>query len=502
MIPNRSSQRSLSLSDYNAQDSSSRTRANTKRARTVIDDRSLEDAARLDFKQSEVEAYKIQNEEFGNLTDRDSSTRKRKRKRGPEKTYYIDHQTCSVPDGEGLVEPGPTELPMKVSKISIQQAASRQDTAELLELDTPGMSRYFANRVEAMNGFNETAVERENHGTVQETSNIHKKGSRPVVVVKEPTRAQEVGSQESALSLEDPKNGSLQKAESTAHLDESPDELGVDDSTEDIPKEKYKPRPSRSRRGDREDLVIPTDFSKRPEKAMQSKRKRKSKRAKTTAFVELIPKEESDEDGEESAMLEDATYAIPNFSKKEDDIPVANSVDATKEPRSRLSEVERPPKKQRGRPRKIQNFDNHNDSADTSHSSTETATSKCIASEAEKTVQDNRGSESLSKTNKATDGHVDDTAEHAEASNSPLNEASHALNEISGNKQGQTTPKKSIDPNLISPEPSLSMTPKKTPVRDIKGPDKHSPINSGKVALRVGLSKRVRIEPLLRIVRK
>jgi hypothetical protein len=42
-------------------------------------------------------------------------------------------------------------------------------------------------------------------------------------------------------------------------------------------------------------------------------------------------------------------------------------------------------------------------------------------------------------------------------------------------------------------------TPRKAPQ---KGPDKHSPLNSGKVPYRVGLSKRAKIEPLLRILKK
>ena len=45
-------------------------------------------------------------------------------------------------------------------------------------------------------------------------------------------------------------------------------------------------------------------------------------------------------------------------------------------------------------------------------------------------------------------------------------------------------------------------TPKKPVEAADRGPDKHSPIGNGKVGYRVGLSKRARIEPLLRMVRK
>ena len=56
-------------------------------------------------------------------------------------------------------------------------------------------------------------------------------------------------------------------------------------------------------------------------------------------------------------------------------------------------------------------------------------------------------------------------------------------------------------PSPTNPTSAPPETPHKAAAPQ-KGPDKHSPISSGKVAYRVGLSKRARIEPLLRIVRK
>jgi hypothetical protein len=62
----------------------------------------------------------------------------------------------------------------------------------------------------------------------------------------------------------------------------------------------------------------------------------------------------------------------------------------------------------------------------------------------------------------------------------------------------------------LSPPPPEPQTTKETPTqtptkREVdkeKGPDKHSPLQSGKVPYRVGLSRRMRIEPLLKIVKK
>ena len=79
-------------------------------------------------------------------------------------------------------------------------------------------------------------------------------------------------------------------------------------------------------------------------------------------------------------------------------------------------------------------------------------------------------------------------------------------NRVLEETQGKVIPPKLSDKAASSPSPSKSKSvPPETPNNLgslFKGPDKHSPISSGKVSYRVGLSKRQRIAPLLRIVRK
>ncbi|KAL9036039.1 MAG: hypothetical protein Q9214_006310 [Letrouitia sp. 1 TL-2023] len=69
-------------------------------------------------------------------------------------------------------------------------------------------------------------------------------------------------------------------------------------------------------------------------------------------------------------------------------------------------------------------------------------------------------------------------------------------------------PLEEISTNTLLPSPAKStsaaapQTPSRAETTVQKGPDKHSPLNSGKMAYRVGLSRRQRIPPLLRVVRK
>lgn len=77
------------------------------------------------------------------------------------------------------------------------------------------------------------------------------------------------------------------------------------------------------------------------------------------------------------------------------------------------------------------------------------------------------------------------------------------LQETDSNKQplqetASTPPTKASATNVTGIPP-----PTQTPTKDSKkGPDQHSPLQSGKVPYRVGLSKKTRIAPLLKMIRK
>ena len=102
---------------------------------------------------------------------------------------------------------------------------------------------------------------------------------------------------------------SLQKQQ--ARVLPARDELGSDGPAIDLPEDQYQPRPSRSRGTQNEkDLLIPENFSKRPEDLVKGKRKARNRR-KTTALEKPTPKVELDEEDEEEAKM--PTTAIPKL---------------------------------------------------------------------------------------------------------------------------------------------------------------------------------------------
>ena len=295
--------------------------------------------------------------------------------------------------------------------------------------------------------------------------------------------------------------------------DEEPlDEVGSDDNALGVPKEHYQPRPSKRRAGGGDnEIVVPTDFSKRPEAI--AKNKRKTKRHKTTAFQELLPKDE-DED-EEIKVVPDPRFEIPEKKtpklSTESDQPDLERHDNTEDTRHEAQiEPNQAPKstgqKKRGRPKKaVTNLSEETVvdeiEADHNYDSVE-IDEHVVSATAQKSKKKTKTKETalpiIDEQNK-TNG-SSPAAQHD--SEVPLANTT-ILNETNGN----TIPPKSTTQSSPSTLPAKANaappeTPHKATTPAPKGPDKHSPISSGKVAYRVGLSKKARIAPLLKIVRK
>ena len=286
--------------------------------------------------------------------------------------------------------------------------------------------------------------------------------------------------------------------------DDRGDELGSDDVFIGLPKEKYQPRLSRSRGSRNEEIVVPTDYSKRPEALVNSKRK--SKRCRTTAFHELIPKEEEEVD-DEKPPPENPDLHIPEFAKNK---AASDGFDKTMigdgmEQRVGVNAPEKPSvqKKQRGRPKKSPQREPVHGKEDGPDGPFGGVDRPPEQPDAEKTSKRGRPSKkSTSSINEDWDADGEDGIESAEPA-SQTNGDGRVLEETSPNVSLPAPSETAFDASLSSPQAvSPLATPQKPLAASPKGPDKHSPINSGKVAYRVGLSKRARIEPLLRIVRK
>lgn len=336
----------------------------------------------------------------------------------------------------------------------------------------------------------------------------------PVMLLPAPTDAE--GAQDE-LSLSIPEAASktvtrfTKASKRKKDTDDEPlDELGSDDNALGVRKELYQPRPSKRRAGGGDgDIVVPTDFSKRPEAI--GKGKRKTKRHKTTAFEELLPKDEDEDEDEEIKVVPDPRFEIPEkktpkVSTESEQLYVERN-DNTEEirPGARIELSEAPKvngQKKRGRPKKAvtslsaetvvdeTEADHQDDAETTEHVSSVTAKKSRRKSKNKETAMPIIN-EQDSNSNGAAAAHERCEAESANI----LNETNGNINppNLTTDSPPETSPAK---PNAPPETPRKSTTPAP------KGPDKHSPISTGKVAYRVGLSKRARIAPLLRIVRK
>ncbi|KAL9132263.1 MAG: hypothetical protein Q9175_006567 [Cornicularia normoerica] len=336
---------------------------------------------------------------------------------------------------------------------------------------------------------------------------------KPVVLLPAPTDL-EGGQDELSLTIPEIASKSPTKLETTSKRkrdvdDEPVDELDSDDNAIGVPKEHYQPRLSKRRSGGGdEEVLVPTDFSKKPE--AMAKGKRKTKRHKTTAFQELLPKDE-DED-EEVKVVPDPRFEIPEKKppriSTERDQPDVEENHNTKEIRP---EPQPGPKqaaqvtdqKKRGRPKKVvTNLSEKTvvDEAEADHDQVDAETEEPVISATanksrKKTKIKDTPTPIIDEQDRNNDG--DQAAE--DDSGAPL---ASILNETHGSIIGSKLATKPLPETSSTKITSPPETPRKSATPASKGPDKHSPISSGKVAYRVGLSKRARIAPLLRIVRK
>ena len=282
-------------------------------------------------------------------------------------------------------------------------------------------------------------------------------------------------------------------------------DFGSDDAAVGLPAEQYQPRPSRSRASHTvDDLVMSIDYSKRPEAVLK-----KAKRRKTTGF--LVDKEEVTGDifmgfksnskiedeqtaqvvEEHFSILENANspHAVNHVSDRptfpEDDEPVPSDVN--------------PPKKKRGRPKKQavkEDVDTPipiDTEADLlAHSTTAVAKkSRKGRKTAEDSIPVRDESEEPAAVQELARKEVDGVLEENE-------DAANVMKELPVHGDLQPFIKEST-PAPAKAVAAAAETPQNRAAAIVP---KRSPLNSNKVPVRVGLSKRASIQPLLRVVRK
>ncbi len=311
----------------------------------------------------------------------------------------------------------------------------------------------------------------------------------------------------------------LSKARKQKNDDMQADEPSSDDIAIGLPRDQYQPRPSRSRSGrGAEEVIVPADFSKRPEAAV--KKKSRVKRSKTTAFHELRAKTELDEEEEDTIDYKPTMKTIEEIppigfekteelglNKKSAKSDTDEHTQPNIEPITKAADI----KKQRGRPKKgVTEAPDSRDSRDIDtgvhHAETKSDSVQHLAAtiKAKIRTKAKQGPSAISEELvHDSDDEVGDEAKVTFESTDTLSglQGNCATLKLVGNAAKTTSP----NHETLAPAKMIETPPQTPPKADTpaqKGPDKHSPISSGKVAYRVGLSKRARIAPLLRIVRK
>lgn len=300
-------------------------------------------------------------------------------------------------------------------------------------------------------------------------------------------------------------------------------EHGMDEIAIGLPPEQYNPRPSRSRSGHGEaGLFLPEDFSKRPESF--GKLKRRKNRRKTTAF------ERPPEDSEEEAIAKVRDFITQEATSKPAADIVKPSLEPIEECLRELQSVGPIEKvgttKRKGRHHVQEDIEEHKpvvapfseEQPPKGISSTANGTKHVQEHDRSNVIETERPSPKHQNLLEIETAQPESTQTSSSRPASMKRKLSLSATTHDGDDGGDPTssdrpvsqnPQK-ITPPQQNPTPSSSPSPIKQqlpppqtpPKPPSTGPDKHSPLNSSKVAYRVGLSKRARIEPLLRIFRK
>lgn len=285
------------------------------------------------------------------------------------------------------------------------------------------------------------------------------------------------------------------------------DEPGSDEIIDGLPVEQYKPRPSRSRSGHSDfDLLFPVDFSEKPEKAA----KRKKNRRKTTAFERQVHDSEEDR---EIVQPRNPVVLIETRSKVGFTLEAVENTSLLNTSKDHLPDVQDAEpvapsvaSKKRGRPRKQAPESTEELDAPNTESGIPLGLPQSKLSDESSTGKPLRKKRKISPEpgprNVSGSESYDEDIELKPGSYN----GNTILKELSENKNlhlpSLSPSTKCTSSTSGLPSATNASIPPQTPQKPVKGPDKHSPLASSKVAYRVGLSKRARIEPLLRILKK
>jgi len=288
-----------------------------------------------------------------------------------------------------------------------------------------------------------------------------------------------------------------------------------------LPKEQYKPRPSRSR-GNPEEVLLSLESERKPKKETKVKPARKAAKSKRISdsdaedsviesdreavdWVQNGVSKDENNDAISDAKLNDAdengtsgkpleAKDTPNLTEIEVDEKDTHKPETSRDhPPTFTIEVPPPPQpqpKKRGRKKKqkpieapiIDDDEELKGEEASSHAEPQNEMEEELRRQPLQAKDPNAGN----PTSAAVQLDVDERQDSADGKAKTLDPASPAQ---PSEERRVETPKKQI-----SAPPSTDS--------GAKGPTRHSPIGGGKVPHRVGLSRRAQIQPLLKVVRK
>ncbi|KAI4264993.1 MAG: hypothetical protein L6R38_009724 [Xanthoria sp. 2 TBL-2021] len=484
---------------------------------------------------------------FTSSGDDEDPVRPRKQARSTTNTLPLNSNGCRNGDGDHVTtRSGDTSMPPPVSRSS---GATQQDVQSSFPSTIPNTERP-SSPIVALPRTRKRAVSEVESPRIILGDEIAPSSSAPASspvkrarttstpgddTLLRPQEDVDGGHDELSLSATDSPIGSKKHTKPTARLSSAKVhdliEPDMGDLIPDIPAENYQPRPSRSRSAlTADDVIIPTDFSKRPESL--AKKKTKSKRQKVAVSEEPDPPAEASLRGRQAkSAIESNSENLektPNNTAMEEPLDFedrvvlenhvnlgANIASPTKPP----SPKKPPTKKPRGRPKKgatveeserpsVSEAIQEDKGADQEISAVVTSAPDPIPAKRgrkrKKPLAEEMSSALVHEDPPSGDEHkelvsaTERVLSEADPNIRPLPEKLTTLRE-----EVPETPKpesKTSPFQMKSTNPSESPSKQKavkTEEKKLLGAGKDSP-----AGYRVGLSKRQRIAPLLRVVRK
>lgn len=484
---------------------------------------------------------------FTSNSDDEDPVRPRKQARRTTNTLTFNSNGCGNGDGDHVnTRSGDTLMPPPVSRSS---DAAQQDVQSSFPSTIPNTERPSSPTV-ALPRTRKRAVSEVEAPRIILGEEIAPSSSAPASspvkrarttptpgddTLLRPQEDVDEGHDELSLSARDSPIGSKKQTKSTARLSSAKVheliEPDMGDLIPDIPAEKYQPRPSRSRSAlAADDVVIPTDFSKRPESL--AKKKTKSKRQKATVSEEPDPSAKVSPRGRQakSALGSDLENLekTPNNTAMEEPLDVedrvlpenqadleAKVVSPTKPP----SPNKPPLKKPRGRPKKgatVDESERHSVAEAVQLDKGPDQELSAFVTSAPDSIPAKRGRKRKKPlVEEMSSALVHEDPPSGDESKEPISTTDAVLNEADPNvrplPEKLTTLKVEV-PETPKPESKTSSSPMKS-TNSSESPSKQTVVKTAEKKLsgagkdspagyRVGLSKRQRIAPLLRIVRK